>query len=442
MARAGYLAGILGSIFEARRGLAAPPDGRPIIEQCRVLMSARGEAPTLRLARSILATYRDLEENGRLEFFDYLTNELDIDAHRVAQEAEAYGSNPTAQGLSTLLEASEPKRQTLFRKLNQAEGATPQLVGMREDVLKLLKERPEYGKIDIDLEHLFSSWFNRGFLVLESIDWSTPARVLEKIIAYEAVHEINDWDDLRRRTEPSDRRCYAYVHPQMPEEPLIFVEIALTKGVPTSVQNVLAREREILAEDATDTAVFYSISNCQRGLQGISFGESLIKHVVADLSADLPHLKTFVTLSPIPGLNAWMQTPEGENNDVFDALSEAAGDNDAERLDAQSENLRALASHYLARQKRADGLPADPVARFHLSNGAQIENVLAGADMSAKGLSQSCGAMVNYLYRLKDVEQNSERFATDGAIPLSRRVQSLVKSAQSLLGGDKKAAAE
>ncbi|MEL7344659.1 MAG: malonyl-CoA decarboxylase family protein, partial [Pseudomonadota bacterium] len=304
--RAGTLGGLIASFFEPRRSHAAPIDDRPIIDQCRELMQAKAEGPVQRLSASILATFPMLEEAEKRAFFTYLTDELDLDAQAVADAAAAYGEAQDAATLGALLSVAEPGRQTLFRKMNTSDGATTALVRMRAELLRFMREGPNFRRIDLDLVHLFTSWFNRGFLVLERIDWATPARVLEKIIAYEAVHQINDWDDLRRRTEPADRRCYAYFHPRMPDEPLIFVEVALTQGVPESIQGVLAQDRVLLDAADADTAVFYSISNCQQGLAGISFGESLIKNVVADLSTELPGLKTFITLSPIPGFRDWL----------------------------------------------------------------------------------------------------------------------------------------
>lgn len=431
--RAGTLGGLIASIFEPRRNRAVIQDGRPIIEQCRDLMSARAEAPVLRLSESILATYPLISDVEKHEFFNYLADDLDVDAEAVVEAASAYREDKGADALGALLDVAEPRRQTLFRKLNQSEGATAALVRMRAELLKLIPENPDFARIDLDLIHLFTSWFNRGFLVLERIDWATPARVLEKIIAYEAVHQINDWNELRRRTEPGDRRCYAYFHPRMPDEPLIFVEVALTQGVPDSIQGVLAEDRDVLAASDADTAVFYSISNCQRGLAGISFGESLIKHVVADLSRELPGLKTFVTLSPIPGLRHWLesldQSTDPRPGALLRAVAAIEAGGEANELNDQADALRTLAAHYLAKTKRSDGQPKNAVARFHLSNGAEIDNVLAGADQSANGWAQSCGAMVNYRYRLKQVEPNSEAYATKNKIAVSRGVQALLRAA-------------
>jgi malonyl-CoA decarboxylase len=305
------------------------------------------------------------------------------------------------------MKVAEAPRQELARRLNQVPGATDALVRMRADLLRLGGDDPALQALDLDFRHLFASWFNRGFLVLRPINWESPAHILEKIIAYEAVHAIDSWEDLRRRLEPADRRCFAFFHPAMPDEPLIFVEVALTKGVATSVQSLLAGDRAILPASEADTAVFYSISNCQAGLASISFGNSLIKQVAADLAAELPALTTFVTLSPIPGLMNWLDGEEIDRRALTDT------------------RLRELTAHYLLNAKRPDGLPVDPVARFHLGNGALVHAIHAGADTSAKGLAQSGGAMVNYLYDLGQVTQNHERFAADHVIAASSEVRAL-----------------
>jgi malonyl-CoA decarboxylase len=307
--------------------------------------------------------------------------------------------------------AAEPRRQEMIRRLNQVSGATHLLVSMRRDLLRLTKSNPELAPIDVDFKHLFASWFNRGFLVLRPISWESPAHILEKIIAYEAVHAIDSWGDLKRRLQPSDRRCFGFFHPSMPDEPLIFVEVALCKGVPGAIHTVLSDGREPLEAKQADTAVFYSISNCQAGLAGISFGNSLIKQVVTDLSLQLPGLKTFVTLSPIPKLMAWL-TRDGRDVPALD--------------DAM---LKKRAANYLLTAKRSDGLPFDPVARFHLGNGAIVHAVHSGADLSTNGLAQSGGAMVNYLYDLRRVAQNHERFVGEQDVIASSEVRTLSQSA-------------
>ena len=269
------------------------------------------------------------------------------------------------------------------------------------------------GRVDLDFAHLFASWFNRGFLVLRQITWESPARLLEKIIGYEAVHEIGDWEALRARIDPPDRRCFAFFHPAMPDEPLIFVQVALVKGLPGSVQAILDPDRPVLDPATADTATFYSISNCQAGLKGISFGNSLIKHVVELLRQEFPHLKTFVTLSPIPGLARWLsETGAALPTDPAEALA-----------------LRQQAARYLLEAKRGDGRPRDPVARFHLNNGARVYEVHAGADLSPRGLRQSCGAMVNYHYDPETAEEAHEEYARNGAVAATRGVRGLARAA-------------
>jgi malonyl-CoA decarboxylase len=276
---------------------------------------------------------------------------------------------------------------------------------MRKDLLALIKESPELAPVGIDLKHLFTSWFNRGFLVLRPINWSSPAEILEKIIAYEAVHAINSWEDLRARLQPEDRRCFAFFHPAMPDEPLIFVEVALTKGIPNSIQGLLETNRDPIPPEDADTAVFYSISNCQQGLAGISFGNSLIKQVVSDLSLAIPSLTTFVTLSPIPRLTSWLKKGEVISTEKY--------------------TNQALAAYYLLNAKNEEGKPYDPVARFHLGNGAMLHAVHAEADKSENGLDQSGGVMVNYQYDLKKIPQNHERFLSENKIAVSTEVRAL-----------------
>ncbi|MFC6657632.1 malonyl-CoA decarboxylase [Roseibium salinum] len=328
---------------------------------------------------------------------------------------EAYEEGQSKASYRAFMEAAEPPRQELIRRLNQVPGATRLLVAMRQDLLRLGRQDDALQALDIDFRHLFASWFNRGFLVLRPISWESPAQLLEKIINYEAVHAIDSWDDLRRRLEPADRRCFAFLHPAMPDEPLIFVEVALTKGVPGSIQNLLAESRDMIDADTADTAVFYSISNCQSGLAGISFGNSLIKQVVTDLSMELPGLKTFVTLSPIPGLVRKL-TADGRPFDPQD-----------------DEQMRRLAANYLLTAKREDGMPYDPVARFHLGNGAVVHRVHARADVSKKGLEQSAGVMVNYLYDPAKVAQNHERFVSTRNIAASPEIRSLSAAAEEAL---------
>ncbi len=413
-----YFSELISTVFERRyqKSLANEVDGRTTSDLCEALLSSHGEVSGVTLARNLLDRYAAMSQDEKTAFFEFMTHELEIDPADVISSLEAYKEKPSKGTYRAFASACEPRRQELARRLNQVPGATGQLVQMRKDLLGIMKERPDLEPLDVDFRHLFASWFNRGFLVLRPIDWASPADILEKIIAYEAVHEIDSWDDLRRRLKPTDRRCFGFFHPSMADEPLIFVEVALTKGVPSSVQDLLADERdEIEAEDA-DTAVFYSISNCQAGLAGISFGNSLIKQVVSDLSKDLPNLSTFVTLSPIPSLNKWLGGTD------LDALKAA--------------DSQALAAHYLLEAKRSDGMPFDPVARFHLGNGAMVHAVHAEADVSPNGRKQSNGTMVNYLYDLSQISQNHEQFVGEKTVVASAAVKTLSGSLTPKSQGD------
>ncbi|WP_299955011.1 malonyl-CoA decarboxylase [uncultured Roseobacter sp.] len=403
-----FFADLLSTVFERRYRSALEPDleKRSIEELCGDLLSSSGEVSGAVTAGHILDRYGAMGPSEKLGFFGFLAQDMGIDADAVRQALTDFETTPSRQSYQGFATAAEPKRQELARRLNQIPGATARLVQMRDDLLGFARSHPELGPVDHDFQHLLSSWFNRGFLVLRPIDWESPAEVLEKIIAYEAVHTIDSWDDLRRRVQPSDRRCFAYFHPAMPNEPLIFVEVALTQGVPGSVQGLLSDRREELAAEDADTAVFYSISNCQSGLAGISFGNSLIKQVVADLSRDLPGLETFVTLSPIPGLMQWIAETD-------------------QQMGEAPEDQRQRAAQYLLAAKRDDGSPRDPVARFHLGNGALIHDVHAGADLSPNGMAQSAGVMVNYLYDRAQIAQNHEGYADGYGVAASTQVQAL-----------------
>lgn len=405
-----FFSELVSTIFERRyqKALQKEADGRTTAELAEALLGSTGEVSGMTLTRSILDRYAGMTKEDKLTFFEFMTHKLEINPKQVISTLKAYTKEPNKSTYRAFAEASEPKRQELARRLNQVPGATGQLVGMRKDLLDIIKDRPELGPLDVDFRHLFSSWFNRGFLVLRPINWSSPADILEKIIAYEAVHAIDSWNDLRLRLKPIDRRCFGFFHPSMPNEPLIFVEVALTKGIPKSIQDLLADEREAINAGDADTAVFYSISNCQTGLAGISFGNSLIKQVASDLARDLRGLSTFVTLSPIPGLNRWLET------------SKCAVDD--------SSQDQALAAHYLLEAKKTDGTPFDPVARFHLGNGAKVHAVHAMADTSDNGLKQSNGTMVNYLYDLSQISQNHEKFVENNTVVASATVKSLSAS--------------
>ncbi|MYK32161.1 MAG: decarboxylase [Boseongicola sp. SB0670_bin_30] len=405
------LGDLLTTLLDRRQFGRRIEDGRKIKDLCLALLTETDETSGRQLAAAILSRYRMLDRDQKIAFFEFLNGELDLDAARIAELAERYGSDSSPENFRALVTASEPQRQTLFRQVNEAPGATAEIVRMRRDLLTFLEERPELGRTDQDIVYLLRNWFNRGFLVVRQINWESPASILEKIIAYEAVHEIGTWDDLRRRLQPTDRRCLAFFHPSMPDEPLIFVVVALTNGMPNSIQSVLSEEREVLDAEDADTAVFYSISNCQKGLAGVSFGNSLIKQVAHDLSHDLPKLKAFATLSPIPGLLRWLQDegiPDRGDDPRF---------------------MARVAAKYLLDAKAPDGLPLDPVARFHLGNGAILHAIHSDADRSATGIAQSSGVMVNYLYDLPRIAQNTIQFSKRREVAATTTVRNLAKRA-------------
>jgi len=383
-----------------------------ILQLCHALLSNRGEATGMALSEEILAAWSGLDDRGRLKVMRGLLADFGPDVSALERAIADYGASATAENLRRLHEASEPRRQELIRRLNLARNGIVTLVDMRRQLQDFMKEDAGLAVLDADFLHLFSSWFNRGFLMLRRIDWSTPASILEKIIRYEAVHEIRDWEDLRRRLEPEDRRCFAFFHPQLPEEPLIFVEIALTREISADIAALLAdRSAFVPAAEAT-AAVFYSISNCQPGLKGVSFGNFLIKQVVEELRRDLPNLKTFVTLSPVPGLAGWLS-----RNGY---LADKAGEGEA---GIEPETLLTGAFRYFFAGRTANGRHVDPVARFHLGNGARLERILLEADRSQKGVRQSFAVMVNYLYKPDEIEANHEAYVERGEVAASRDLQ-------------------
>lgn len=427
---ASFFQDLLGSIAERGRSLIERSGGRAAASPetleglCRGLLSGRGEASGVALARQVLDLYDRAAAESRLTFFRLLACEFGPDRDRLRAAWLAYDAQPSPAHLQTLLRAVEPPRQELFRRLNLAPGGTAALVRMRQDLLELAGDDPDLASVDDDLAHLLSSWFNRGFLVLRHIDWSTPADILERIIRYEAVHEIQGWDELRRRVQPGDRRCFAFFHPSMIDEPLIFVEVALTREIPASIQGLLAGERAIVPVGEVRTAVFYSISNCQPGLKGVSFGNFLIKQVVEELSRELPALTTFVTLSPVPGFAAWL-----EKRRAAPELPPGWHREPAAAEQARAE-LLPLATAYFLAAKGTGSRPIDPVARFHLGNGARLERLNWLGDTSPKGLREAHGLMVNYLYDLRYIEANHEAFANHGTIAASAAVRRHLPSAQ------------
>ena len=439
-----FLQDILASVGERGRTLIGSPFGstdptQALTECARALMSGRGEATGVALAQEVLAKYGQLNTDEQRTFFDFLLSEFAADSTEINRAARAFLDDASEDNRRALAAACEAPRVEFFCRLNRAPGATAALVRMRVDLLDALGHDPRLATVDADLLALLETWFNRGFLVMQRIDWQTPASILEKIIAYEAVHEIQGWDDLRRRLEPSDRRCFAFFHPSLVDEPLIFVEVALTSDIPASIQSVLEEPARTPDQSAPSTAVFYSISNCQDGLRGISFGNFLIKQVVQELARELPSLKTFVTLSPVPRFARWLdrlmtdketQVVSEDDREVLRLLADPDwpdGEDDKEEAAAFRSVLQALAAHYFLVAKDTRSQPVDPVARFHLGNGARLERINWLGDISPKGLRQAHGLMVNYLYDLKEIEKNHEAFANDGTVVASRQVRALLR---------------
>lgn len=437
-----FLQELLNSVAEQGRNLipwslrSANP-AEDIRGLSQALVSVRGEASGVVLARQILECYRHLDAEQRRAFFRFLAEELQPDRETVGAAAAAYLAESSDVALARLQSAVESPRQEYFRRLNLAPGGTGDIVALRRDLLRQPKSDAQ-SVIDADLMHLLSSWFNRGFLVLRRIDWQTPAAILEKIIAYEAVHEIRGWDDLRRRLDPADRRCFAFFHPALLDEPLIFVEVALMREMPNGIREVLGEDREVVAggPDPT-TAAFYSISNCQEGLKGISFGNFLIKQVVEELLREQPSLKTFVTLSPVPHFARWLDrlaaddtagVLNADDRAALNLLKDPGWDERPDDAAAVKPTLLALAAHYFLSAKSADGRPVDPVARFHLGNGARLERINWLGDASEKGLREAHGLMVNYRYDLKEIEKNHEAYANEGLVAASRAVRSLLRA--------------
>jgi malonyl-CoA decarboxylase len=420
-------------------------------ELATALLSERGEASGAAVARELHAALHELGPADRVSFYRFLVKSFLPAEDLLRAAAQAYLAEPTPERATQLAQAAEPTRQELLRRMNMAQGGTAALVAMRKDLLSHLRSEPGLKPLDSDLHHLLGSWFNRGFLKLRRIDWQTPAAVLEKLIAHEAVHEIQGWDDLRRRLAP-DRRCFGFFHPALPGEPLIFVEVALTTGLASSVQPLLARDGEERAkrerERTADTAIFYSISNCQDGLRGVSFGNFLIKQVVEELKAELPHVAHFSTLSPVPGFSRWLKRRLAAG-DVADLLREdelsvlrsAAKETTPEHdglailrgpLDTegwwQNAALADALREPLTRLSPDNGGRADPVARFHLGNGARLERVNWLGNVAPRGISESYGIMVNYLYDPEQIEANHEAFVR-GTIVRASAVDALLGSA-------------
>ena len=426
---------MLQMLIGPRSGAAPRGDVRKVVELCRTLLTEQGDFSGRRIATDALLAYAMLDLEDRDKFFDHLVEDFSPSPEDLSRAADAYRDEPTQKNLIRLQTAVEPPRQELFRRLNQGEGGTAVLVELRRHLLTTLPKHPERAGVDADLAHLFRSWFNRGFLYLQRIDWGTSALILERLIEYEAVHQINGWSDLRRRLD-ADRRCYGFFHPALPNQPLIFIEIALVHGLPARVQPLLNPQAPVLDPTTADCAAFYSITNCHDGLRGVSFGNMLIKQVVEELRRDFPRLKTFATVSPVSGFADWLKKtdPALTINErrpmmrkVLDAFRGASDDDEPAFAPSIERELSRLCAYYLMHAKRDGKLPLDPVARFHLANGARLQRLNWMGDTSSAGLARSLGFTVNYVYRLTDVERNHEAYAKGCIVAASPEFRKLAE---------------
>jgi len=422
---------VLSSIADRGRTFLGSLSLSPIDQLCQDLVSERGEASGTAIAREITDRYGALTAAQRLRFFEGLLSRTWLaDPEAVLTLAQKYHVSPGPAELSRLFVAAEPRRQELFRRINISPRGTETIVNMRRDLIALLGEHPKLEPINADLVHLLASWFNRGFLELRRIDWRTPALILEKLIAHEAVHEIHGWTDLRRRLG-SDRRCFAFFHPALPDEPLIFVEVALTHGIATAIQPLIDVHIEPRDIANADTAVFYSINNCLDGLPNISFGAFLIKQVVQELEVEGLRLKNFVTLSPVPRFREWLAQQDSLPPEVEQLLrlNERALAKTLTEMTAADPRRDALlrACALCLTGRRQNGRATDSVAAFHLNNGASIERINWLGDVSEKGLHQSFGLMVNYAYRPPRIERNHEQYVKQGRVAVSRDVGKLLE---------------
>ena len=425
------LAGLLGSVISAGKGIlsrrrqaAAEAPSGDLLAKCQELLHHRGEASGLALACEVISDYQALDAANRNLFFEALGDAFDADPEGIIAAANAYKTNRSNEQLTALGKAIEAPRVKLFRRMNMAPDATSVLVKMRGALLQLLPDRPELKRVDTDLKHQFVSWFNRGFLELRVIDWNSPAAVLERIIQYESVHAIQGWEDLRSRLR-ENRMCFAFFHPAMPDDPLVFVEVALTSGIPTAIAPLIDKTAEPANQKDLDTVVFYSISNCHPGLAGVSFGNFLIKQVVEEVGKRYPKAKRYVTLSPVPGFCKWLAAEHNSPDLDIHELRSLAKMHGTNTTDPRWEAALELCARYLVKERSQD-LALDPVARFHLGNGASLHAIHWAADLSDKGLQQSAGMMVNYLYDLDSIEENHDAYFDQSEVAISRAVARLL----------------
>ena len=423
MSKFSFFSDLVNTLFDKKNrkknfsSLFEKNQNKSLLEYIENVKDAKGEISALNYSEELLDYLSQCDQKTLISFFEYLERDYDLDISLIEEVLKNYDKKKEYNFYKDIKKISESKRSEIFRRLNSTQHGTINLVRLREKLLELLDKHPNFQKIDFDLSSLFKDWFNRGFLILKPIDWETPANILEKIIEYEAVHQIKSWDELRSRLEPQDRKCFAYFHPAMEDEPLIFIEVALTEDMPEKINQILNPDRTMINSEEATTAVFYSISNCQKGLQGISFGNFLIKQVAKDLQNNFENLSKFVTLSPVPGFSKWLKS---NDTTLFDKMHNKLS---TTKIQKNEIILNESILKYFFISKRLDNLPNDPVARFHIGNGAILERINFLSDTSEKGLEQSLGFMVNYLYNLEEVEINHEKYVVDKKINTSKSLE-------------------
>jgi len=429
------------------------PKVRSLMHACA---EGRGSVTSMRSRAAQLGyAYLSLNREGRLRFLTLLTGEFGLDTAALVQAVKRHAAQDTPETYELLQRQAQPPRVQVVRTLNSLPDGFRFLVDLRADLLSFLPDHPELAKLDHDLRSLFESWFDVSLLSFETISWDSPASLLEKIVNYEAVHAVSSWRDLKNRLE-ADRRCYGFFHPKIPGEPLIFVEVALTRGKPATIGELLDENAPVIDPQSTDTAIFYSISNTQTGLRGVSFGSFLLKEVTADLAREFPQLNHFLTLSPIPGFRRWLDGKLAAGAPLLNEAEERAAASLAPAVDGSADAdpagalarllasdwqededareflkapLERLAAHYLLKVRRRPNVPHDPVARFHLTNGASVEGLLFMADSSERGMASSYGMMVNYRYEPDSLEANHERLLGRDEVTATSEVQRLALTA-------------
>ena len=404
-------------------------DINSILDLCDDLISNKGAAFGITVARDVTKLYQVLSPENKLIFFKRINERYKANFTEVDEAINLYKISPNEKTLANLFKVSSGKRRELFTRMNMAPNGTSIIIELREDLLKVLKDNKDLKVLDDDLRYLFKGWFNPGFLKLEKITWDTKAAVLEKIIQYERVHQIKDMNELKRRLG-EDRRFFSYFHPALEDEPIIFVQVALTKGLGKSIQELMKPSND--EKKNYDTATFYSISNCQEGLSRVTLGNFLIKRVVYEIQEELPHIKNFGTLSPIPGFVDWLSYVEEpkiknilanlKNQDVSFLKSQDLKFGDG-RIIENKEAIKRLVAHYIVNEKNQQGLPVNDVSRFHLGNGAIVEDIVVNGNISEQGFKRAFGVMVNYLYELKNIEKNHEDYMNNNKVIVSDRIK-------------------